>query len=41
MKGLYPFHDGRYEDFARVFDHLIKVPILSIFPIWDRFIFNF
>ncbi|KAL2042547.1 hypothetical protein N7G274_005041 [Stereocaulon virgatum] len=24
MKGVYPFHDGCYEDFAKVFDYLIK-----------------
>ena len=30
MKGVYPFHDGKYEDFARVFDYLIKVSILPI-----------
>ena len=28
MKGVYPFHDGHYEDFARVFDYLIKVHLV-------------
>lgn len=28
MKGVYPFHDGQYEDFARVFDYLIKVHLV-------------
>ena len=28
MKGVYPFHDGHYEDFARVFEKLIKVMMI-------------
>lgn len=24
-KSVYPFHDGQYEDFEPIFEHLIKV----------------
>lgn len=33
LKGVYPFHDGRYEDFARVFDYLIKVLVVLRHPV--------
>lgn len=30
LKGVYPFHDGKIEDFEPVFDYLIKVRTCSI-----------
>lgn len=37
LKSVYPFHDGKFEDFEPVFEHLIKVGTLrsaapSFFP---------
>ena len=32
-KSVYPFHDGKYEDFEPIFNHLIEVCLLSLFPI--------
>jgi hypothetical protein len=30
LKGVYPFHDGKIEDFEPVFDYLIKVRTCSV-----------
>jgi hypothetical protein len=27
---VYPFHDGKYEDFEPIFDHLIEVRIIEV-----------